>query len=132
MLPTETGPASSIAADTVLLPTAPSPSAGGPGGISDTEDLETLQLQYLDVGDVPDLDPASETYKRLMAQQIQVEIDSFRELLAEAREAGDEERAATYKRHLMKELADLKALRDRRPALLLPILARPSAALELL
>ena len=48
-----------------------------------------------------------------MAQQIQVEIGSFRELLAEAREAGDEERAATYKKHWMKELADLKALRDR-------------------
>jgi hypothetical protein len=86
------------------------PSAAVPGVFDDPVADQAL---YLDVGDVLDLDPASETYKRLMAQQIQVEIDSYRELLAEAREAGDEERAATYKKHLMKELADLKALRDR-------------------
>ena len=47
-----------------------------------------------------------------MIQQTQAEIDGFRELLAEARSAGDQARAAEYKQQLAKQLSDLKALKE--------------------
>ena len=46
-----------------------------------------------------------------MVQQTQGEIDGLRELLEEARSAGDLARAADFKKQLARQLSDLKTLK---------------------
>ena len=105
---TEAGSACAAAAPTTSAVAGSPPSAVVPGVFDDPVADQAL---YLDVGDVPDFDIVGETQRELMVQQTQGEIDGLRELLAEARSAGDLARAAEFKKQLACQLSDLKTLK---------------------
>ena len=105
----EAGSACAAAAPTTSAVAGSPPSAVVPGVFDDPVADQAL---YLDVGDVPDFDIVDETQRDLMIQQTQAEIDGFRELLADARSAGDQVRAALFKQQLAKQLSDLKTLKE--------------------
>jgi hypothetical protein len=105
----EAGSACAAAAPTTSAVAGSPPSAVVPDVFDDPVADQAL---YLDVGDVPDFDIDDETQRDLMIQQTQAEIDGFREMLAEARSAGDLASAAEYKKQLAKQLSDLKTLKE--------------------